>query len=251
MPVMPIVPSMPPMPTVSPATIVTRVVVTGAIAWSEPAMAPCVTDVSGLLNVRRLRDRAWNRRGHRRRRHGRERNAAKRGETNKCRNKFHDIHLLTLLGAGQRAAGSAHCQGLMPMNDGRLHRASGPRGGAAGFPICNARASNGAAIATHQCQGDGGFDESDVVVAVSWPVMGLHAHPSPLRRSGANRSRGRDGRGLSGGRSQGRGGPSPTASTGRRKHHGWPSGAGCFRPIIRVFRTKLESGDTDLWYDRV
>lgn len=57
---------------------------------------------------------------------------------------------------------------------------------AAGFRICNPQALNGAAGAAHLSQGDGGFDEKDVVVAVSLPVMDLGAYPYPstLQRSG-------------------------------------------------------------------
>jgi hypothetical protein len=129
MPVMPTsAPAMVPAPT---ATVIVRVEVTIAVSWAVPAMAPSVTDVIGLYHVGSLRGfgsvrgLAWNGDRHRRRGRGRECNTAERGETNKCRNKFHDIHLLTHVGGAPGATGSAHYRGLISMN----------KCGSEGFPI--------------------------------------------------------------------------------------------------------------------
>jgi hypothetical protein len=46
-----------------------------------------------------------------------------------------------------------------------------------GLPICNPLTSNAALPASHQSPADGGFDENDVLVAVSLSVMVLHAYP--------------------------------------------------------------------------
>jgi hypothetical protein len=161
-PVMPMVPSVSPigvpmvpvMPAVTPAAVpvmptpatvpaptteVMRVVVTVAVPRLMPTVAPAVADVSDLLNVRCLRGLTRNGDRHRRRRCARECNGAERGEANKCRNKFHDIHLLTLVGGGQTTKGSAHYAGLMRMNKSTVS-----------FPIFNQPASNVASAWVHQ-----------------------------------------------------------------------------------------------------
>jgi hypothetical protein len=166
--------TIPMMPAISPATVpavmpaptteVMRMVVTVTVARLMPAVAPSVADVSGLLNVRCLRGLTRNGDRHRRRRCGRECNGAKRGEANKCRNKFHDIHLLTSVGGRLAAKGSAHYAGLMPMNNApsafqsliglfRTARSSGPT----------------------NLRREGGSDENDVLVALSQPVVVLQA----------------------------------------------------------------------------
>src|SRR5258708_27608895 len=51
------------------------------------------------------------------------------------------------------------------------------------FPICNAPLLNGAFVAAHQSRGwHGGFDEDDVLVAVSLPAMVLDARCAPSSR---------------------------------------------------------------------
>jgi hypothetical protein len=45
------------------------------------------------------------------------------------------------------------------------------------FPICNQPGSNGAFAATHQFDEDGAFDENDVMVPVSLPVVVVSAYP--------------------------------------------------------------------------
>src|SRR5450756_1511388 len=103
--VMPVVPAVPPatvpmvptMPAVSPAAVpapsavIVRVVVTVAVARLMPAVAPCVADESGLLDVGSLRDLTGDGNRHRRCGGTGERHAAEHGEANKCRNKFHVI----------------------------------------------------------------------------------------------------------------------------------------------------------------
>lgn len=139
------VPMMPVVPTVSPATVPTvpapttevmRVVVTVTVAGLVPAVAPSVADVSDLFNVRGLRGLVHNGDRHRRRSCGRECNSSERYQSSKCRNKFHDIHLLTLVGGRRSATGSAHYSGLMPMNNC--------------FPIFNPAVSNDTFVGAHQ-----------------------------------------------------------------------------------------------------
>ena len=45
------------------------------------------------------------------------------------------------------------------------------------FPICNRPDSNAAFVAAHQIDEDGGFDENDVLVLLSLPVMVVYANP--------------------------------------------------------------------------
>jgi hypothetical protein len=63
------------------------------------------------------------------------------------------------------------------------------------FPICNQPASNGVFIATHQSHEDGGFDEDDVMVPVSLPVVVVPAYPQQpaLRRPDTTAPRGCNG----------------------------------------------------------
>ena len=180
-PVMPTVPSIPPtgvpvMPAISPATVpmvpvmpaptteVMRVVVTVAVARLMPAMAPSVADVSSLLNVRCLRGLTRNGDRHRRRRCGRECDSAECGEADKCRNKFHDIHLLTPVGGERATKGSVHYEGLTPMNN----TPSAFRSLIGLFRTVHSPES------TNLCR-DGGSDENDVMVALSQPVLVLQA----------------------------------------------------------------------------
>jgi hypothetical protein len=166
------IPMVPVMPTVAPTTVPSmpapttemRVVVTVAVARLVPAMAPAVTDVSDLLNVRCLRGLPRNGDRHRGRGCARECNSAERGETDKCRNKFHDIHLLTPVGGGEAANGSAHYAGLMPMNDAR----------AAFQSLIGPLRTTRSPGRTNLCR-DGGSDENDVMVALSQPVVVLQA----------------------------------------------------------------------------
>src|SRR5580693_1512988 len=112
MPAMPAVAASPvPMPAVT--TPITRMVIASTVVMAVPAMAPFVADVTGRYDDSRRRGRGVDRR----RGCGRagQSNPAKCGEANKCRNNFHDIHLLTSVGGDERAAGSAHYAGLMPM----------------------------------------------------------------------------------------------------------------------------------------
>ena len=107
---------------VMPAAVVVRVpvmrmIVTVTVVMTMPAMAPFVADVIGLLDVRSLVGLTGNGDRHRRCRRSSEGNAAKCGETNKCRSKFHDVHLLTSVGGGQMKSGSVHYRGLTPMNN--------------------------------------------------------------------------------------------------------------------------------------
>src|ERR1700729_1417904 len=113
-PLIPVVPMMP--AAIAPAAMVVRMVVAAAEVMLVPAMAPFVADIGRLLDVGSLRGRSANARRHRRRRSDRECNAAKRGDTDKCRNEFHDVHLLTLVGGGLLRFGSVHYRGLIPMN---------------------------------------------------------------------------------------------------------------------------------------
>src|SRR5665213_1083829 len=101
---------------VAPSAIVVRMVVAASVIMLVPAMAPVIADVGGLLDVGSFRRRSADTRGHRGRRSGGEGSAAEGGETDKCRNKFHDVHLLMLVGGGVREFGSVHYRGLIPMN---------------------------------------------------------------------------------------------------------------------------------------
>jgi hypothetical protein len=101
----PAVPVMPPPAAVPAPTTVVRMVVTVAVSRLVPAVAPSVADVSGLLNVRYLRDLTRNGDRHCRRRCTGECNSTERGKANKCRNKFHDIsppNTLLEVGSPQR-----------------------------------------------------------------------------------------------------------------------------------------------------
>src|ERR1700729_107659 len=114
-PLIPVVPVMP--AAVAPAAIVVRMVVAAAEVMLVPAMAPFIADVGSLLNEGSLRCGRANARRHRGCRSDREEsNAAKRGDTDKCRNEFHDVLLLTLVGGGLLRFGSVHYRGLIPMN---------------------------------------------------------------------------------------------------------------------------------------
>src|SRR5665213_826665 len=152
---------MPMVPT--PPAIIVRMVVTVAIGRPVPAMAPSVADVSRLFDVGRLRGLTWNGVRHRGRRRGSRCNAAKCGETDKCRNKFHDAHLLTLcwrrpprnrfgallrFSTDERLLGflATSSRAILPLE--RARHASAP----ACFPICNRPISNGAVVATHHSQ---------------------------------------------------------------------------------------------------
>jgi hypothetical protein len=176
------IPVMPMVPAISPATVpavpvmptppavpartteVMRVVVTVTVARLMPAVPPSVADVSSLLNVRCLRGLTRNGDRHRRRRRRREGNSAKRGEADKCRNKFHDIHLLTPVGGDHATKGSAHYEGLTPMNNAPS---------AFQFLIGLFRTVHSPA-STNLCR-DGGSDENDVMVALSQPVVVFQA----------------------------------------------------------------------------
>src|ERR1700743_528206 len=185
------------MPTaVSPAAVivrmpvmpVVRMVVAATVVMLVPAMAPFVADVGRLHNVWRLRGLSGHIGRQRGRRRDRECNAAKRGETDKCRNDFHDVHLLTSVGGGLREFGSAHYRGLMPMNVRELLAMN---------PFADAmRASHRCACqfvinrirtglssrSTNHCSDDGGFDEDDVTVAIARSGLVVRTHPQPSAR---------------------------------------------------------------------
>jgi hypothetical protein len=193
----------PVMPTVSPATMpapttpVMRVVVTVAVTRLVPAVAPPVADVSGLLNVGSLRGLTRNSDRHRRGSCGRECNTAKCGEADKCRNKFHDISPPNA--CWRRAPGNRfvalrrfntdeRLPALFAMKPARLcPPVRGPSAHAACFPIRNQAVSNGASIAVHQLRKDGGFDENNVMVAVSLSVVVFPAYAPALRWSVARK----------------------------------------------------------------
>jgi hypothetical protein len=161
-PVMPVVPSVAPtgvpaMPAVAPAAVppvpvmptptvvpapstgVMRVVEAVAVARLVPAVTPSVAYGGDPLNVRWLRGLTRNRDRHRRRRCARKCNNAESGEANKCRNKFHDIHLLTLTLRGGGDEGF-----------GVLRRFNTDEQRSVSFPIFNWSASNGAFAGVHQ-----------------------------------------------------------------------------------------------------
>src|ERR1700722_7360534 len=125
--IVPVVPAVPVSPAMvpTPTAIIMRMVVTVAVAITVsvgrlvPTVAPCVADVRGLLNVGSSRGMRRNADRHRRRSCAGECHAAQRGEANKCRSKFHDIHLLTSVGGARRAIGSAHYCELTSMNKSR------------------------------------------------------------------------------------------------------------------------------------
>ena len=130
--------------------------------------------------------------------------------------------------------GSAHYSGLIPMN-GRWLVLIKPRATAlACFPICNAPLSNGAFVAAHQSGGrnNGGFDEDDVLVAVSLPAMVLDARCAPSSR----RENSQD--------------PANHAFIGSdaasRSAPGFFGPVEYFQFVIRMFRTKARPGDTEI-----
>jgi hypothetical protein len=129
--------------------------------------------------------------------------------------------------------GSAHYSGLIPMN-GRWLVAIKPRAIAlACFPICNAPLLNGAFVAAHQSRGwHGGFDEDDVLVAVSLPAMVLDARCAPSSR----RENSQD--------------PANHAfidgDAASRSASGFFGPGEYFQFVIRMFRTKARPGDTEI-----
>jgi hypothetical protein len=132
------------MPT--PAAVIMRMEVAITVSRPVPAVAPSVADVVRLFNVRSLRGLTWNGGRHCRRSSGRQSNSAKKGNANKCRNKFHDISPPNACWSDETTCGFGHCSSLMSMNNRWLfgnYRS-------ARFPICNQPASNGAPVAAHQ-----------------------------------------------------------------------------------------------------
>jgi hypothetical protein len=112
-----------------------------------------------LRGRRRIGDRD------RRRCYAGECHAAQCSKANKCRNKFHDIHLLTSIGGEQGTTGSVHYCELTSMNKSRAFQ----------FLISTFRTARSSRPTN--LHADGGFDADDVMVAVSLPVVVLHAHP--------------------------------------------------------------------------
>ena len=99
-------------------------------------------------------------------------------------------------------------------------------------------------VAAHQSRADGGFDEDDVMVAISLPGVVVHAPPRQSARRRAEAAIAVSA--LAGRRRQ----QAPAAETAgaasgasRTGARGWPVDR--VRSVIKVFRTKARSGYTE------
>jgi hypothetical protein len=119
-----------------------------------------------------------------------------------------------------------------------------------GLPICNPLTSNAGLAAAHQSPADGEFDENDVLVAVSLPVVVFHAsvHRQAPLRVDTVRPCDRAGQWFGSGPNPDRGGASKQPAAGGRKRRSRALRARSCQPVMPVFRTKTRSGDSDVWY---